>query len=209
MSRVVVAWKPLSAKASAAASSRRSAVDASGSTSGRPGPAGRGGAAARLTACRRRAETKQALSYRWVPAQRTREHARWRTPCPATSTTRTTRRSARSVARVRRPRTLKPRAEEMLEVQVDRPRHLAGGRQAGLPRSRHPRGVRRRGRRRLPLQRRRSPRSSPASTSRVSSCFGIHSDVVPALHRRPRHRGAEAALAARHGHRRAHLRDRA
>ena len=42
------------------------------------------------------------------------------------------------------------------------------------------------------------PRSSPAFNAAVSSCFGIHADVVRALPRRPRHRGAEAALAARH-----------
>ena len=76
-------------------------------------------------------------------------------------------------------RTLKPRAEQMIDRQADRAGHLEGGRQAGPARAAHPRGVRRQ-----PAT--TTTGSTPISAevisgfnAAVSSCFGIHSDVCP------------------------------
>ncbi len=74
-------------------------------------------------------------------------------------------------------RTLKPRAEQMLEVHaIDRDIWKEAGSQGlfGLDIPEEYGGVRRR---RLPLQRGRSPRSCRGFSAAVGSCFGIHADV--------------------------------
>jgi hypothetical protein len=86
------------------------------------------------------------------------------------------------------------------------------GSEAGKPgalRPGHPRGVRRgMGAEDYRFNAVSAEVTQQASTPPSSSCFGIHSDVCPPVHRRPRHPGAEGALVARHGRRREDLRDR-
>ena len=162
------------------------------------GSSGRGCAVAlvTLTAC----PTLARLSKRLVTGRGSLEDA-----CPATSTTTTTRPSGQRPG-VRRPHA-SPADRGDARAQGDPARHLEGGRQAGPARPRHPRGVRRRGGGRLPLQRRRGRGDRQLQRGRLL-VLRHPRRRLPALPRRPRHRGAEAALAAGHGVRRADLRDR-
>ena len=104
-------------------------------------------------------------------------------------------------------RTLKPRAEQMLEVKsIDRDIWKEAGKQGlfglDIPEEFGGMGA-------------DDYRFNAVAAEEIA---GFNAAVVlvlrhplrrlPALHRRPRHRGAEAALAARHGERRAHLRHR-
>ena len=97
-------------------------------------------------------------------------------------------------------RTLKPRAEQMLEVKsVDRDLWKEAGKQGlfGLDIPEEFGGMGAEDYRFNAV----AAEVIAGFNFAVSSCFGIHSGRLPALHRRPRHAGAEGALAPRDGQR--------
>ena len=190
MSRVVVAWKPLSAKASAAASISRPAASA---PAGRPAALRVPVVLVMVDSMPHGAETKQALSHRRRAMPRNvygPDHEAFR-----------------ETAREFVDRSLQPRAEDFIEDKAIGARRLARGRQAGPARPRGARGVRRVRGRRLPVQRR--ARRGALEVHRRGVLLLRHPRRLRrAVPRRPGHRGAEAALAARVLLRRAGHRDR-